>query len=102
MLSTSSAVHPAILQRFQALLQKGRLGHAYLFLGPRYVGKTETAFAVAKLLNCDENLSGERKEPCDRCPSCRKIDSGNHPDVKVIDSGEEETIKILAVRDLLS
>ena len=53
-------------------LKNGRLSHAYIFCGPEGVGKRLAALNFAKLLNCRER--GD-KAPCDRCASCRKIDS---------------------------
>lgn len=98
MLESVFAVHPTILQRFKILEDKGRLGHAYLFLGPHSVGKTETALAIAKMLNCE---AVPPAAGCSLCPACRKIDSGNHPDVQVLDAGEEESIKIAPVREII-
>jgi DNA polymerase III subunit delta' len=67
-----------------ALLQKAlvsaRLGHAYLFYGPSGVGKKLTALQFAKALVCQ----GATAEACDRCASCHKMTTGNHPDVVVI------------------
>jgi len=91
--------NPSILKRFSVLEQKGRLAHAYLFIGSPDIGKGETALAIAKLVNCE----GEQGEMfCDVCPSCMKINSGNHPDITVIDNGYGESIKIEQVRGLLS
>ncbi len=89
----------SILQRFTVLRKKGRLAHAYLFVGPSDIGKGETALAIAKLVNC-EAIEGEVF--CDTCSSCTKINSGNHPDVFVIDNGYGESIKIDQVREILS
>lgn len=92
-------LNQTILKRFVVLREKGRLAHAYLFIGPPNIGKGETALAVAKLLNCE---APPKETFCDACPSCRKINSGNHPDVFVIDNGYGESIKIEQIRELLS
>ncbi len=57
-----------------------RVPHALLFWGPEGVGKRFTAFELAKALNCLENDG----DGCGECLSCRKIEHGNHPDVKFI------------------
>ena len=80
-------VHADILDRFATLIKNGRLAHAYFFTGPQGIGKVATALALAKLVNCEHN--GARD--C-RCPSCIKIDSGNHADVVVIEHEEEKTV----------
>ena len=90
-------IEPRILDRFKRLLSAGRMGHAYLFVGPREVGKTQTALAVAKLVNCESSSD----KPCETCPSCRKIESGNHPDVMIL-KPQPDSIKIDQIRFLLS
>lgn len=62
-------------------LRKDRLAHAYLFAGNNGTGKKEAAFLVAKRYFC-EWPNGV--EPCGDCSDCRRIDSGNHPDVHVV------------------
>ena len=75
----------------------GRNSHAYLFYGPEGVGKFKTAVAFAQLLNCSSPT--EEAEPCGACSSCRKIASGNHPDVIVV-RPEGNSIKIGQMRAL--
>ena len=53
-------------------LEVGRLAHAYLFTGPRGVGKTTAARLLAMALSC----SGDPPKPCGVCPSCSEIQSG--------------------------
>ncbi len=90
-------INNSIIERMTALSKKGRLAHAYLFIGPPNIGKGETALAVAKLNNCEN----EQEEVfCDVCPACIKINSSNHPDVTIIDNGYGEVIKIGQIRDL--
>ncbi|MBU50445.1 MAG: DNA polymerase III subunit delta' [Deltaproteobacteria bacterium] len=75
----------------------GRVPNAYLFVGPSGIGKRKTALTLARLLNCE----GERSdvEPCEICPSCRKILHNNHTDVWSI-APEKNTIKIQQIRHM--
>ncbi len=63
------------------LLLQNRLPHALLFWGPEGVGKFTTAIALSKILFCK---SPEQNDYCGRCSSCLRIDSGNHPDVRIV------------------
>lgn len=64
-------------------IRDGRIGHAYIFSGPRGVGKTSMARIFARALNC---ASGPTPEPCNTCQSCREIIVGSAPDVIEIDA----------------
>ncbi len=63
----------------------GRVGGAYLFCGPRAVGKTTLARIFAKAVNCEERKTGEA-EPCNHCPSCVSSSAGKNLDVIEIDA----------------
>ncbi len=63
-------------------IENGRIAHAYLFSGPRGVGKTSSARILARSLNCVE---GPTITPCGVCPNCREIARGNSLDVIEID-----------------
>ncbi|MDP8213005.1 MAG: DNA polymerase III subunit delta' C-terminal domain-containing protein [Candidatus Zapsychrus exili] len=101
MLQKNVKVNRDIVKRFSTLFKKERLAHAYLFSGSVGSGKTQTAIAIAKLVNC-ANLSDDNNIFCDECPACLKINSGNHADVHLLDNDYGEAIKIDQVRGVLS
>lgn len=71
--------HDALVGAFARAVERGRLAHAYLFVGPPGVGKRLFAVELAKTLLC-EKRSWDRFEACDRCPSCVQVAAGTHPD----------------------
>lgn len=79
---TSQEDSVALLQRS---LDRGRLGHAYLFYGADLGELEVVARTLAKTVNCANpprrTAAGLPLDSCDQCPSCRKIDGDNHPDV---------------------
>ncbi|WP_420634074.1 DNA polymerase III subunit gamma/tau [Candidatus Palauibacter sp.] len=75
----------------RAAIESGRVGHAYLFCGPRGVGKTTTARVLAMALNCPEQAAGE---PCGVCQSCERIWSGGASlDVVEIDAASHRGVE---------
>ncbi|MCB5260089.1 MAG: DNA polymerase III subunit gamma/tau [Candidatus Cloacimonetes bacterium] len=66
----------------QSAIESGRIAHAYLFTGPRGVGKTSLARIMAKSLNCEQ---GPTINPCNICTNCKEITSGVSSDVIEID-----------------
>ena len=66
-------------------LQANKIAHAYLFCGPRAVGKTTLARVFAKSLNCQKKAAGQ-SEPCNTCPACQDITAGKALDVIEIDA----------------
>jgi len=79
---------------------KGSLAQAYIFVGPRGVGKRSVSIAYAKALNCTGRDSNSKSfDACDTCLSCRKIEEGFHPDVETV-SPLNSSISISQIREL--
>lgn len=71
---------------FRSAVRAGKVGHAYLLVGPSGVGRRTLALAFAQFLNC-ERPDGDA---CGECDPCRRIVSGNHPDVRILDVAHDK------------
>ncbi len=71
-------------------IRTGKLAHAYLFCGPRGVGKTTCARIFAKTINC-EHL-GPQGEPCGECESCRAFDEGRSMNIHELDAASNNSV----------
>lgn len=79
--------HDRLVEGFRRVVERGRLGHAYLFIGPAGVGKRLFATELARALLCEQPAG--QLDACDRCPACVQIDAGTHPDFFVAARPEE-------------
>ena len=71
-------------------IKRGQLAHAYLFCGPRGVGKTTTARIFAKIINCMN--PGEDMEPCGECESCKSFQEGRSYCIHELDAASNNSV----------
>ncbi|MCB9460455.1 MAG: hypothetical protein H6670_12455 [Anaerolineaceae bacterium] len=77
-----------------------RTRHAYLLLGPQNIGKTQLAHAYAMTLMCEHE--DEAARPCMQCASCKRVISGNHPDMLYSHTDDNTgALRIDAIRDVM-
>ncbi len=87
----------AVARTLEHALESGRIAHAYLFTGPRGVGKTTTARLLAACLNCEK---GPAVKPCGECASCREIaQRGESLDTIELDAASNNSVE--DARDLI-
>ncbi|MCG8351645.1 MAG: DNA polymerase III subunit delta' [Chloroflexales bacterium] len=101
--------HEWAVQYLRQCLAHGRDAHAYLISGPAGIGKALLALRLAQAMNCDQ----ETDAPCLNCRNCRRIERGNHPDVRITsmttqaaglkadEAARQKELKIGTIRDWL-
>jgi DNA polymerase-3 subunit gamma/tau len=80
----------AITSTLKNAIKSGQIAQAFLFCGPRGVGKTTCARIFAKALNCEH--SGEDSEPCNECPSCQQFNASTSFNVYELDAASNNSV----------
>ncbi len=84
-----------IVRTLKNQISTGKIGHAYLFCGPRGTGKTTLAKIFARAINCENPVDGS---PCGKCEVCKSLESGASLDVSEIDAASNNGVD--EMRDL--
>ena len=80
-------------------IANGKLRHAYMFSGPRGVGRRTLALRLAQAVNCAQPIAPG--QPCGTCKTCAQIDRMQHPDLTIVESEEDSSVlKVDQVREL--
>lgn len=84
-----------VVRSIKNAVQEGKVGHAYLFCGPRGTGKTSMARLLARAVNCED----KEHAPCGKCENCLAAIERTHPDIIEINAANETHVE--DVRDLI-
>lgn len=88
--SRMATEQPAVAARFSAAYRNHRIGHAYIFDGEKGIGKQEAALYFAQLLLCEQP---NENVPCGTCSACKRVASGNHPNILTIEPDGQDIKK---------
>lgn len=91
-------LQPVVMKQLQTIFEKNRMAHAYIFDGEKGTGKRDVMTFFVKLLLCESSIDNV---PCETCRNCRRVDSGNHPNIQQIEP-DGNVIKIDQIRELIS
>lgn len=92
----------SVRAKLSAILKNQEIPHAFLFTGPKGLGKTSSARILAKAINCEKNAKLKTKniEPCNKCDACISITNGSAVDVLELDAASNRGIdEIRELRD---
>ena len=81
---------PALAARFSAAYRNHRIGHAYIFEGEKGIGKYNGALYFSQLLLCESPVENV---PCGTCSACKRVASGNHPNIVTIEPDGQDIKK---------
>ena len=93
--------HEEVLDLFRQVIARGRLGHAYLFVGPEGIGKKRVARYLAQTLLC-ETVPPVAVAPCGRCAGCAQVIGSSHPDLMQVRRPDDRNeLPIAVIQDLV-
>ena len=87
--------HEDIIRHFKASIEMNRVSHAYIICGEKDSGRKTLALSYAKTLQCEEH----KIDPCNRCKSCKQVDSGNHPDIIFVEHEKPQLVSVDDIRE---
>jgi DNA polymerase-3 subunit delta' len=94
--------HEGVLDQLRTAMKKGRLGHAFLFVGPEGIGKRRLARHLAQSLLCETRLPVDLS-PCGTCASCAMVRAHTHPDLLEIQKpADKSELSISLIQELTS